>query len=108
MFQSSTHGKFHVISTFIVPCYIYFCSKQLRCGFFLQDRKQHKEPTSLIEQFFIVGLHSDANLEAIEDAFAQRKIWELEMAKSEIQDLRKLQYRGPPLPTLEPQVDHIA
>eukprot|EP00268_Persea_americana_P039413 TRINITY_DN389_c1_g1_i4.p1 TRINITY_DN389_c1_g1~~TRINITY_DN389_c1_g1_i4.p1 ORF type:complete len:803 (+),score=145.03 TRINITY_DN389_c1_g1_i4:716-3124(+) len=68
------------------------------------DRKQHKEPTSLIEQFFIVGLHSDANLEVIEDAFAQRKIWESEMAKSEIQDLRKLQYRGPPLPTLEPQI----
>lgn len=76
-------------------------------GFFLQDRKQH-EPTSLFEQFFIVGLRSDANLEATEDAFAQRKIWESEMAKSEILDLRTLQYHGPPLPRLEPQVELIA
>ncbi|KAL6002164.1 hypothetical protein ACLOJK_037612 [Asimina triloba] len=68
------------------------------------DQKQYKEPTSLFEQFFIVGLHSYANLEAIEDAFAKRKVWETEVAKSEILDLRKLQYRGPQLPTLEPQV----
>ncbi|XP_077250909.1 DENN (AEX-3) domain-containing protein isoform X2 [Tasmannia lanceolata] len=66
--------------------------------------KQHTEPTSLFEQFFIVGLHSDANVEALEDAFARKKIWESEMAKSEILDLRKLQYRGPPLPTLQPQI----
>ncbi|XP_058101310.1 uncharacterized protein LOC131245702 isoform X2 [Magnolia sinica] len=68
------------------------------------DHKQYKEPTSLFEQFFIVGLHSDANVEAIEDAFAKRKTWESEIAKSEILDLRKLHHRSPPLPTLEPQI----
>ncbi|XP_058095045.1 uncharacterized protein LOC131240674 isoform X2 [Magnolia sinica] len=68
------------------------------------DRKQQMEPTSLFEQFFIVGLHSDANVEAIEEGFAKRKTWELEMEKSNILDLRKLQYRGPPPPTLEPQI----
>uniref|UniRef100_A0A1D1XYC1 DENN domain-containing protein 5B n=1 Tax=Anthurium amnicola TaxID=1678845 RepID=A0A1D1XYC1_9ARAE len=65
--------------------------------------KQHKEPTSLFEHFFIVGLHSDSNMEAIEDAFAKRKTWESEVAKSEIFDLRKLQYHGR-LPILEPQI----
>ncbi|KAL5990199.1 hypothetical protein ACLOJK_011096 [Asimina triloba] len=68
------------------------------------DRKQQAEPTSLFEQFFIVGLRSDANVDAVEDGFAKRKTWELEMEKSEILDLRKLQYGGPPPPTLEPQI----
>ncbi|XP_042509059.1 uncharacterized protein LOC122084685 isoform X2 [Macadamia integrifolia] len=65
------------------------------------DHKKYKEPTSLFEHFLIVGLHSDANLDAVEDAFAKRKIWESEMAKS---DLKKLQYRGPSIPTFEPQI----
>ncbi|KAK1266043.1 hypothetical protein QJS04_geneDACA000141 [Acorus gramineus] len=69
-----------------------------------RDCKQHKEPTSLFEHFIIVGLHSSTNVEAIEDAYVQRKRWESEMAKSDILDLRKFQYQAPPLPTLEPQV----
>lgn len=68
-----------------------------------RNNKQHKEPTSLFEHFFIVGLHSYANVDVIEDAFAKRKTWESEVAKSEILDLRKLQYHGG-LPTLEPQI----
>ncbi|XP_010264819.1 PREDICTED: uncharacterized protein LOC104602732 isoform X2 [Nelumbo nucifera] len=67
------------------------------------ERKRYMEPTSLFEHFVIVGLHPDANLEAVENAFAKRKTWELEMAKSEI-DLKMLQYRGPSIPTLEPQI----
>ncbi|CAA7390636.1 unnamed protein product [Spirodela intermedia] len=68
-----------------------------------QGYKRQKEPISLFEHFFIVGLHSCSNLEAIEDTFAKRKTWEAEMEKSEIFDLRKLPYhRRPPL--LEPQV----
>lgn len=51
----------------------------------------------------MVGLHSTANMDAIVDAFARRKIWESEMEKSEL-DLRNLQYRGTPPPTMEPQV----
>lgn len=68
-----------------------------------RDHKQHKEPSSLYEHFFIVGLHSYANVDVIEDAFAKRKTWESEVEKSEILDLRKLQYHGG-LPTLEPQI----
>ncbi|XP_008804739.2 uncharacterized protein LOC103717932 isoform X1 [Phoenix dactylifera] len=68
-----------------------------------RDLRQYKEPSSLFEHFFIVGLHSYANVEAIEDAFAKRKKWESEVANSEILDLRKLQYHGC-MPTLEPQI----
>ncbi|KAK1260691.1 hypothetical protein QJS04_geneDACA002241 [Acorus gramineus] len=69
-----------------------------------RDHKQHKEPTSLFEHFVIVGLHSYANVEAIEDDFVKRKRWESEMAKNDALDLGKYQYHAPPLPTLEPQV----
>jgi hypothetical protein len=41
----------------------------------------------------------------VEDAFAKRKKWELEMANSEILDVKMLQHREPSIPTLEPQVD---
>lgn len=61
-------------------------------------------PTSLFEHFIIAGLHSDANLEVVEDAFVRRKKWESEMAKSELIDSKLLQNRGPSFPTLEPQV----
>ena len=67
-----------------------------------QDHKLH-EPTSLFEHFFIVGLHSYANVEVIEHAFAKRKTWESEVAKSEILDLHKLHYHGHP-PPMEPEV----
>ncbi|XP_062148406.1 uncharacterized protein LOC133857238 isoform X1 [Alnus glutinosa] len=67
-------------------------------------RVKYKEPTSLFEHFIIAGLHPDANLEVVEDAFATRKKWELEMANSEILDVKMLQHRGPSIPTLEPQI----
>lgn len=65
---------------------------------------KYKEPSSLFEHFIVAGLHPDANLEIVEDAFARRKKWEMEMEKSEITDFRKLQHRGPSHPALEPQV----
>lgn len=68
------------------------------------DHTKYKEPTSLFEHFIIMGLHPEANLVCVEDAFARRKKWESEMAKSEMLDLRVLQYPGPSLPTLEPQI----
>ncbi|KAF3791931.1 DENN domain-containing protein [Nymphaea thermarum] len=68
------------------------------------NHNHYKEPSSLFEHFVIVGLHSNANFEATEDAFAKRKIWESEVAKSEILDIRKLPHRGPPVPILEPQI----
>ncbi|CAL4937618.1 unnamed protein product [Urochloa decumbens] len=68
-----------------------------------QDQWQYKEPASLFEHFFVVGLHSYANVGVIEDAFAKKKAWESNVARSEIVDLRKIQYHGP-IPSMEPQI----
>ncbi|KAJ8616794.1 hypothetical protein MRB53_036166 [Persea americana] len=68
------------------------------------DHKQQMEPTSLFEQFFIVGLHPDANIVATEDAFTRGNTCESNVAKSEILDFRNLQCQGPSLPPLEPQI----
>ncbi|OVA02289.1 DENN domain [Macleaya cordata] len=68
------------------------------------DLSKYKEPTSLFEHFVVVGLHSGSNLEAVEESFAKRRTWELEMQKSERMDLNMLQYHGPSIPTLEPEI----
>ncbi|KAF9610657.1 hypothetical protein IFM89_023913 [Coptis chinensis] len=68
------------------------------------DFLNYKEPTSIFEHFVIVGLPSDTNLKAVEDAFAKKKTWELQMAKCETFDTKTLQYRGPSYPMLEPQI----
>ncbi|KAF7818482.1 DENN domain-containing protein 5B [Senna tora] len=67
------------------------------------DCVNYKEPTSLFEHFVIVGLHPDANLEAVEDAFANRKKWEKE-EKYESEDFQMPQQQGSPVPMLEPQI----
>ncbi|EER95503.2 hypothetical protein BDA96_01G539500 [Sorghum bicolor] len=68
-----------------------------------QDNLQYREPTSLFEHFFVVGLHSYANVGVIEDAFAKKKAWESKVARSEIVDRRKIRYHGP-IPSMEPQI----
>ncbi|KAF5179359.1 DENN (AEX-3) domain-containing protein [Thalictrum thalictroides] len=68
------------------------------------DISKYKEPTSLFEHFVIVGLPSDTNLKAVEDVFAKRKTWELQMANSGVLDTKIHQYRGPTYPALEPQI----
>ncbi|XP_028116435.1 uncharacterized protein LOC114314171 isoform X1 [Camellia sinensis] len=68
------------------------------------DQKKYEEPISLFEHLIIVGLHPDANLDVVEDAFAKRKKWESEMQKYEMMDIKLRQYRGPSFPTLEPQI----
>lgn len=52
-----------------------------------------------------MGIHPDANLEIVEDAFAKRKKWELDMKQYEMTDLELLQHRGASFSTMEPQVD---
>ncbi|KAG9447671.1 hypothetical protein H6P81_013799 [Aristolochia fimbriata] len=64
---------------------------------------QHKEPSTMFEQFLIVGLPADANVETIEHVCGRRKTWH-KHSKSELIDFRNLKYRGPPLPTLEPEI----
>lgn len=68
----------------------------------MQDQEKYKEPTSLFEHFIIVGIHPDANLEIVEDAFAKRKKWEVQMEKYEMIDVKLLL---PSFSTMEPQVD---
>ncbi|KQK23686.1 uncharacterized protein LOC100831773 isoform X1 [Brachypodium distachyon] len=58
-----------------------------------RDLKQFDEPTSLFEHFYVVGLHSYANVTVIEDAFAKKKA-----SKSNVD-----QYHGS-IPTMEPQI----
>ncbi|KAJ8422064.1 hypothetical protein Cgig2_031785 [Carnegiea gigantea] len=69
----------------------------------VQDHTKYREPTALFEHFIVTGLHPDANLEAVEVAFARRKKWELETARSDAVDGRSLYYRGPSQPSLDPQ-----
>ncbi|XP_054801241.1 uncharacterized protein LOC129305258 isoform X2 [Prosopis cineraria] len=64
----------------------------------------YKEPTSLFENFVIVGLLPEANLEAVEEAFVERKKWGKDIAKSEFVDSKTLRQQGPAAPTLEPQL----
>ncbi|CAL8178196.1 unnamed protein product [Prunus armeniaca] len=69
-----------------------------------KDRIKLTEPDSLFEHFIISGLHPDVNLETVEGAFVKRRKWEIDMINSGIVDLTLLQQRGPPIPTLEPQI----
>lgn len=73
-----------------------------------QDYKKYKEPDTLFEHFVIVGLHPDANLEDVEDAFARRKKWEVQLETSDMVDFRMLSNCGPSVPSLEPQVCLLA
>ncbi|KAL4352946.1 hypothetical protein GQ457_06G028530 [Hibiscus cannabinus] len=75
---------------------------QLNSKFMDYIKSEH--PKSIFEHFLIVGIHPDANLGIMEENFAKRKKWEMEMKKSGIIDLKLIQHRGPPLPTFEPQM----
>lgn len=68
------------------------------------DHSKCQEPTALFEHFIVTGLLPDANLGAVEDAFARKKKWESEMARSDATGGRPLKYRGPSPPSLEPQL----
>ncbi|KAE8681744.1 alcohol dehydrogenase class-3 [Hibiscus syriacus] len=68
------------------------------------DHIKYRQPESIFEHFIIVGIHPDANLGVMEEDFARRKKWEMEMKRSGIIDLKLIQHRGPPLPTFEPQM----
>ncbi|KAJ8559351.1 hypothetical protein K7X08_003409 [Anisodus acutangulus] len=68
------------------------------------DYKKYKEPDTIFEHFVIVGLHPDANLEDVEDAFSRRKKWEVQLETSDMVDFRMLSNCGPSVPSVEPQV----
>ncbi|KAG8641857.1 hypothetical protein MANES_12G041101v8 [Manihot esculenta] len=68
------------------------------------DHTKFKEPTALFEHLVIVGLHPNANLEAVEDVFARRKKWEREAAKSDVTAYKRMQCWGPAYPSMDPQI----
>ncbi|BBN19714.1 hypothetical protein MPTK1_8g12990 [Marchantia polymorpha subsp. ruderalis] len=71
----------------------------------LEKKQTKKERVCFFEHFVVVGLHPSANVEATEVAFAKKKAWQRDSERSEwLGGDAKTQHRGPPQPTLEPQV----
>ncbi|GJV91031.1 putative uDENN domain protein [Tanacetum coccineum] len=68
------------------------------------DTTKYHDPTSLFEHFLIAGIHPNANLGPMEDAFAKRKKWEAKSDKTDLMDLKVMQFRSPPSVMVEPQV----
>ncbi|KAI7734858.1 hypothetical protein M8C21_008796 [Ambrosia artemisiifolia] len=65
---------------------------------------KYQDPTSLFEHFFIAGIHPNANLEPVEDAFVTRKKSEAQSDKTELTDLKIKHFRSPPNVMMEPQI----
>ncbi|CAN0897720.1 hypothetical protein LINGRAHAP2_LOCUS19287 [Linum grandiflorum] len=68
------------------------------------DHISYKEPTSLYENFVVTGLGPETNLQAVEEAFARRKKWELVETRSGAKDIKAVRNRAPAFPTMEPQL----
>ncbi|PWA69146.1 DENN domain, uDENN domain protein [Artemisia annua] len=68
------------------------------------DTAKYQDPTSLFEHFLIAGIHPNANLGPVEDAFATRKKWEAKSEKTDLMDLKVMQFRSPPSVMMEPQI----
>ncbi|KAI3829795.1 hypothetical protein L1987_03923 [Smallanthus sonchifolius] len=68
------------------------------------DISNYEDPTALFEQFFIAGVHPNANLASVEDAFVKRKKWEAKSDKSEPTGLKINHFQSPPNVMMEPQI----
>ncbi|KAL8258999.1 hypothetical protein R6Q59_026952 [Mikania micrantha] len=68
------------------------------------DIANYQDPTALFEHFFIVGIHPNADLEPVEDAFVRRKKWEAKSGKTEPMDVKSMHFQSPPNVMMEPQV----
>ncbi|KAI3682632.1 hypothetical protein L1987_82739 [Smallanthus sonchifolius] len=68
------------------------------------DILNYEDPTTLFEQFFIAGVHPNANLASVEDAFVKRKKWEAKSDKSEPMGLKINHFQSPPNAMMEPQI----
>ncbi|GJU10661.1 hypothetical protein Tco_1133057 [Tanacetum coccineum] len=69
------------------------------------DTTKYQDPTPLFKHFLIAGIHPNANLGPVEDAFAKRKKWEAKSNKTDLMDLKVMQFRSPPSVMVEPQAD---
>ena len=52
----------------------------------------------------MVGLRPHSNVQAIEAAFARKKAWQRDAEKAERGGTEAVNHKGPPTPTLEPEV----
>lgn len=67
-----------------------------------RKKPQKKEPTSFFEHFVVVGLRPHSDVQAIETAFARKKIWQRDAEKASLDSF------NPNAPTLEPEVVQTA
>jgi hypothetical protein len=68
----------------------------------LQERKhQMKEPTAFFEHFVVVGLRPHSDVQAIEAAFAKKKLWQRDGEKGGFDSVHHK------APTLEPEVTTV-
>ncbi|GJR81980.1 putative reverse transcriptase domain-containing protein [Tanacetum coccineum] len=70
----------------------------------IEDTAKYHDPTSLFEHFLIAGIHPNANLRPVEDAFATKKKWQAKFDKTDLMDLKVMQFRSPPSVMVEPQI----
>lgn len=68
------------------------------------DTTKYQNPTALFEHFLIAGIHPNANLEPVEEAFATRKKMEVKTDRTDLMDLKIMQFRSPPTVMMEPQI----
>ncbi|XP_024973837.1 uncharacterized protein LOC112512205 [Cynara cardunculus var. scolymus] len=70
------------------------------------DITKYEDPSSLFEHFLVAGIHPNANLEPVEDAFARRKNMDTKVDPTELMDPQAVQFQSPPTPNvmMEPQI----
>ncbi|KAJ9543328.1 hypothetical protein OSB04_023035, partial [Centaurea solstitialis] len=70
------------------------------------DITKFEDPCSLFEHFLVAGIHPNANLEPVEDAFARKKRMETKVEPTELMDPQAVQFQSPPTPNvmMEPQM----
>nr|XP_043611448.1 uncharacterized protein LOC122583071 [Erigeron canadensis] len=68
------------------------------------DTTKYQDPTALFEHFLIAGIHPNANLMPVEDAFAAKKKMEARMDKTDMTDYKIRQLKSPPAVMMEPQI----
>ncbi|PWA99821.1 DENN domain, uDENN domain protein [Artemisia annua] len=76
---------------------------QKRQWYQFQSRSSHFRVAFLIPSAS-AGIHPNANLGPVEDAFATRKKWEAKSEKTDLMDLKVMQFRSPPSVMMEPQI----
>nr|GEY02761.1 long chain base biosynthesis protein 1-like isoform X2 [Tanacetum cinerariifolium] len=67
------------------------------------DTAKYHDPTSLFKHFLIACMHPNANLRPVEDAFATRKKWQAKYDKTDLINLKVMQFRSPASVMVKPK-----